>query len=245
MKNIIDITFNDFYFNGHWLSEFEGGIGGKQGLEPFSILPTKDIKSEKITGRHGEFVYSITYNPRTFTIPVYFENLDRIREIAGWLSTSQPVDFYYEGDTVKIKAMIDTAIDIESYILISQPAGLTELKFIAHNPVYTLINETPNRYTTNLTSFTLLNDANIESYPQIKIEGTGNISVGINGKSFSIAGLTDYMYVDGLYMTVYKNTTNYLPNFVGTFPILKPGINTISVVGNCTALEILNRSNWI
>jgi predicted phage tail component-like protein len=249
MKNLTDISFQNFYFNGHWLSEFEGEIGGKSGLSPFSILPSREIKTEKITGLDGEIVYSSSYNPRTFVVPVYFKNINRIREIAGWLSTSQPVDFYYEGDTVKIKAMFDSAVDAETYILETLLAGVTELKFICHDPVFTWITETVKRYTTSLTSFTLFNDGNLESYPQIKIEGKGNISVGVNGKSFSITGLssttTDFMYIDGLYMTVYKNTTNYLPNFTGIFPVLKAGNNTIAVTGTCTALEILNRSRWI
>jgi predicted phage tail component-like protein len=127
----------DFYFNGHWLSEFGGMICGKSGFNNISILPQLEIKTEKVLGRHGEIVYDSTYQPRSFVVPVKFEDISIIRDIAGWLNATEPQDFYFKGDAIKIQCLIDSALDLEMYCY----QGVVDLKFIAHNPLYTSIED--------------------------------------------------------------------------------------------------------
>jgi phage-related protein len=244
-----DIQFNDFYFNGAWLSDFDGIIAGSNGLSPFSIVPSKEIKTTKILGRHGELACAATYNPRTFEIPVVFLDLSRIREIASWLNVLEPTGFFYEEDGVKIDVMFDSAIDVEHGIIEGKMGGEISLKFIAHNPFFYKISETPLKFSAPFSSSVKFNnDGNFNSYPQIKIVGTGDIIMNINDVEFGINAIDEYVYIDSLYDTVYKGNINKLPNFLGLFPELKPGANTFSITGGtgmCTSIEILCRSRWI
>lgn len=97
----------------------------------------------------------------------------------------------------------------------------------------------------NFSSFNMFNDGNVESYPLIKLTGSGNITVGVNGKTFTVNNVNSYVYIDSLYMTCYKDTTNYISNFSGEFIKLSPGINTFSITGNITSVEIQCRSRWL
>ena len=137
MIDLTEIDITDFYFNNHWLSDFGGIVAGKSGFTSYSLLPSKEIKTEKIIGVDGELITNVRYNPRTFVVPVYFSDITRIRDIAGWLNVKKPMDFNCGKDMVKIKCMFDSAVDIQNYNL----TGTTELKFIAHNPYFSLISE--------------------------------------------------------------------------------------------------------
>lgn len=309
MYNVVALDNLDFYFNGRWLSEFNGIIAGKNGLAPFSSIPSKEISTEKILGVDGELVTNVRYNPRTFVVPVLFNDLTKLRDISAWLGVRQPTDFYFKNDTVKISCMIDSAIDIENYNM----AGTVELKFIAHNPYYYAVNDikyifakfdrgfsqidplqiyntvnitqydryTPATYevvtvdtqtmsknttwqlytdgtvtkngsviTMEVTSFatqTLFNDGNCDSFPLIKVVGTGNITVGINGDAFTVNNVVDYCYIDSYYYSCYRDSTNKINDFSGNFLKLKTEYNTISVVstGTITSIELQCNSKWI
>lgn len=141
MFNIDSINSSDFYFNGHWLSEFNGKIGGKNGLSDFSILPSKEIKTEKILGVDGEYVTNSTYNPRSFIIPVFFEKIDDMRNIASWLNVKQPTDFYFNDGNLKIKAVFSDALDLSHGIYNNFVAGDMEIKFTAYDPYFKAIND--------------------------------------------------------------------------------------------------------
>jgi phage-related protein len=92
---------------------------------------------------------------------------------------------------------------------------------------------------------TIFNDGNKESHPLIKIIGNGDISMGINGDAFTVKGVDGYVYVDMLYCTCYKDSTNKMPYFEGDFIPLPNGESTIALIGNYTGVEITFRSEWI
>lgn len=141
MFNINSIDSDDFYYNGHWLSEYNGIIAGKSGLSPFSIVPSKSIQTETILGLDGEMFVNANYNPRTFTVPIFFEKIEDMRAIASWLNVKQPTDFYFKNDNLKIKAMFDSSIELEHGICNSFVAGTIEIKFISHDIYFQAIND--------------------------------------------------------------------------------------------------------
>lgn len=264
MLNFNSIDSLDFYFNGRWLSDFGGIIAGQNGLSPFSLTPQLETKTEKILGRDGELVYSANYNPRTFTIPVMFNDLTQIRSIAGWLNARTPQPFYFKGDSVKIDCLIDSALDINAY----NYQGTVELKFIAHNPFFYLIKDKKivinksgtastsydsvnNVYTqnvTNITNVNIINEGNLESYPLYKVVGSGNLTLTINGSNITITGVTDYVYIDTLYCNAFRDgavPVNFIGKMDGEFETLQDGTNTITTSSNCTSVEIQCRSRWI
>lgn len=264
MLNFSSIDNGDFYFNGKWLSDFGGMIAGKSGLSSLSLTPQLDVKSEKVLGRDGELVYDSTYNPRTFTIPVMFNDLTRIREIAGWLNARKPTPFYIKGDTVQIDCMIDSALEINAYSY----QGVVELKFIARNPFYYSItdrkhiinksgsasvnnNTTTNVYTQNVLSInniTIINEGNMDSYPVYKLVGVGTLSLTVNLKTITVTDVVDYVLIDTKYCNCYRDgavPVNFIGKMTGEFLTIQTGNNIITASPNCTSVEIQCNSKWI
>lgn len=261
MLNLANMNFEDFYFNGRWLSSLGGQICGKDGVSPFSVLPAKDIKSEKILGVDGEIVFSSNYQSRTFNVPIMFEDITRIREIAGWLNVDKPTDFYFKNDTVKTKVMFDSAIDFEAYAL----QGIVELKFIAHDPYFKLITEATQEFTSGLNlGVSVINSGNAKSYPLIRIEATEDVIISINDLPIRIVDIDEYIYLDTLYYTAYKgdiimpsSCINKIdtvydqlivtePTLLTTFPVLNIGANELKVVGGTvTKITVNTRPRWI
>lgn len=93
--------------------------------------------------------------------------------------------------------------------------------------------------------FLIVNTGTVESSPKIKLIGTGDITLTINGRSFSILGLTDYIVVDSELIDAYRDTELMNNKMVGEFPILDVGENLISYDGNLTAIEIMPNTQFI
>lgn len=248
MKDINNIKFDDFYYNNHWASEYGITIGGASGVPLSSPLPTIDTQTQKIIGVHGAFITSSQYNPRTFVIPIVISDLSRIREIAGWLSNLEPSYFYYKGDSVKIKCVInDAQNDIQYGIMENLKAGITDLKFIAYDPFYELINDKYYCISTFTSKTTISNDGNWESQPIIKITGNGDVRFKLNGMSMLIKAVSTSATIDMKYFTVVNDTNlNKLSNFEGSFITFLPGRNEFEMEsGNVSKVEIWCRSKFI
>lgn len=93
--------------------------------------------------------------------------------------------------------------------------------------------------------FIVYNAGDIESAPIIKLIGTGDITLTINGESFSILDLEDYVMVDSEIMDCYRDTELMNNKMIGNFPKLVVGENNFSYDGNLTAIEILPNTQFI
>lgn len=94
------------------------------------------------------------------------------------------------------------------------------------------------------TSGTIVNPTNYTSQPIITIQGTGPVTLTVNGKDFNIIGVQDTITLSSERQAAYQE---YIPGVltsmnsqIGTrdYPVLKPGINTISTTGNVTLITI-------
>lgn len=88
---------------------------------------------------------------------------------------------------------------------------------------------------------TLNNFGSYESKPLIKIYGSGNITVSIGGKSFTINNISSYVSVDSEIKECYKDSTNKGKDMTGDWPVLPIGSNTISWTGTVSKVEIIPR----
>lgn len=77
--------------------------------------------------------------------------------------------------------------------------------------------------------------------PLIKVTGSGNINLDINGKIIQLTGVVDHIYLDSESQYVYKGTTNEGQKMVGDFPVLNPGVNNMTWTGTVTEIEIIPR----
>ncbi|CAI3193080.1 phage tail domain-containing protein [Clostridium neonatale] len=87
----------------------------------------------------------------------------------------------------------------------------------------------------------LNNFGTYESKPILKIYGSGNVAVNINGNSFTVKNISSYVVIDSELKECYKDSTNMGKNMTGDYPILSIGKNTISWIGNITKIELTPR----
>jgi len=78
--------------------------------------------------------------------------------------------------------------------------------------------------------------------PLVKVEGTGNGSVSINGETMTINDMVDYLYIDCETMNVYRSEGENRNGLVsGDFFKLAPGTNTITFSGGVTSVTVTPR----
>jgi phage-related protein len=137
MRDIENIDFYDFYFNGKYLSDLGGYVADNDGGKiTYSILPEREYVTVRGYQSDSEYVFAKRVNARQFQVPVFFEDLDfaGIRRVSGWLDTRTASQFYFKGDSIYINAMINSdAIGVQTY---SGIEGLITLSFVAHDPYY-------------------------------------------------------------------------------------------------------------
>lgn len=189
MHTLSDINFYDFYYNGHYLSDFGGYVGSTDGgFKRYSLLPQRSYVTDRPLGYDGKFIFDSYLEPRPFSVPVVFEDIDEvgIRAISGWLNTNKDAVFYFVDDSLYINAVLDSKeTDFDSVTGID---GECELNFIANDPYYYSMN--PSRYAFDAVDkdkpMPMVNAGNIECFPKITIDC---------GKAFELSVLDSSMDV--------------------------------------------------
>ena len=89
------------------------------------------------------------------------------------------------------------------------------------------------------------NYGNIEALPIIKINASTNITMTLNGVSFTYTGYENSIYINCNDLTVYNSSTvNKIANFSGDFLTLETGVNSIAIVGTAD-IEFVNKDVYI
>ena len=109
------------------------------------------------------------------------------------------------------------------------------------NPPFFYLNsgDTPLPFTTS--PAVINNPGTHHAEPLIKVTGSGNITLDINGKIIQLTGVVDHIYIDSESEYVYKGTNNEGDKMVGDFPVLNPGVNNMTWTGTVTSIEIIPR----
>lgn len=84
----------------------------------------------------------------------------------------------------------------------------------------------------------VLNETDQTAKPLLRVYGTGTFT--INGASMTISSANVYTDIDCELMDAYKGTTNCNGNISGTFPVLDPGDNAVTI-GTVSKIEITPR----
>ena len=88
----------------------------------------------------------------------------------------------------------------------------------------------------------LYNAEAFPSAPYIKITGSGKITLYINNDAFAFSDVDGFIEIDSEMMNAFKGITPQNTKMTAPkFPVLYPGKNNISWVGNVSAVEIVPR----
>lgn len=87
----------------------------------------------------------------------------------------------------------------------------------------------------------LMNPTRFTSKPLIHIEGSGTVNVHIGGNTI-VANVTNYINIDCETMNAYRLAAeNKNSEISGTFPVIKPGENTVGISGSTTLVTVVPR----
>ena len=108
----------------------------------------------------------------------------------------------------------------------------------------------PFRYATDNTWITMAAAGNITNLhtryckPEFAITGTGDITLTVQGNTFSVNGLTSsqQVIIDSARHITYSGNTLLTGQTNGQYPLLNVGVNTVSWTG--TISQVLYRANW-
>ena len=89
-------------------------------------------------------------------------------------------------------------------------------------------------------SLTIMNPTGFEAYPLLKVTGTSGV-LTVNGNSITFSSIDNFVMLDCELQDAYKETTNKNSTVSGTFPVLKPGSNTISWTGDISSVTMKPR----
>lgn len=94
-------------------------------------------------------------------------------------------------------------------------------------------------YTINSSNFKFNYSGNAPSEPLIKIYGSGNIQLTINGETMQINNVSNYVEIDSKLMQVRnQDLTSKDNDTLGDFPLFSKGENTISYTGSITKIIV-------
>ena len=224
-----------FTFRNQHTSEFEGLVI-KTVSNP--LLASKRVKKISVPGRDGSYVFEDGFENKQleFKCIVAKGNIQerrlRLREIAAWLSGTGDLVLDHEPDKTYriVRAVSDVGLSLDkitdefNLVFEAEPFQLGELHSVSVD---------------NPTSFNVTNNGNVTADTLISILGTGNVTATCGAVSFSLAGMTEMLYMDSKRMLVYNGAiANNLPKHTGTFIKLSPGNNTITISGTVSNVSV-------
>ena len=209
---------------------------------PDTYKPTRRVSTKEIPGRNGVLhVDDGTYENYNKVVECAIIERANIDDICAWLDGSGTVIFSTEQDKV-YHVRIDNQISVGKMLQYFQKFQVTFDTF-------------PFKYSVNaaddcvvLTKPKVLrNKGTVYSEPQIKIYGSGNITLTINGMSYGIAGLSDSVVIDSEMMEILDGSVTYTPPSLDQylFPRFEVGNNDIKWSGNVQSIEINPRWRWL
>lgn len=223
----------DIYFNGN------RSLSMNLFLEEYPSIPisTEDYEEVEVDGRSGNLIinkgtYPDKKIPFTFTIlsPQIEVDFERVYE---WLTEIEDnrLVFGREDRCYRVKKVIFGNIQKEF-----KSIGEFNVTFLCE-PFSEDLTPITNEIISN--NFKIYYSGNAPGDTLIKIYGSGNIQLTINGETMQIKNVSSYVEIDSYLMQVRnQDKTSKDRDTLGDFTLLEKGENTISYTGTVTKIVI-------
>lgn len=199
--------------------------------------PKKKTETVEIDGLNGDVTIDNGYAAYDKQVQVTFMKFPDIDKLNSWLTGSGQLvlsnepDKYYDTEVFgEVEIEREKSVYTATITFHVQP-----YKHLVNGAVFTGVN-----------SVTVYNEGIEDSLPVIKITGSGDVEVKIDGVTICTVTIDDeYIIMDSEKQDAYKGTTLKNRQMIGEFPKLKSGKTTITTTGTVTAIEVEPRSRWI
>lgn len=209
-------------------------------LPPITRAAMRQDRTE-IDGRDGDIEEDLGYEAYRKTVKIGLTRDYDVDAIAKYFSGTGELVLSSEPDKV-YKASCKDSIDFEKLLRFKT----AEVKFVVQPFKYLKDEEPVILEITTEDDMTVTNEGLEVSKPLIKLEGTGDITLTVNGLTVCDIEIDDaYVWLDSEALEAY--ITGELKNqfMNGPFPALQPGDNTIGWTGTLTKITVYPRSRWL
>lgn len=207
--------------------------------------PTRDVTYLSVPGRSGALIIDNgRWNNRTLKYQAVIDAafIDRFDSFRAALAAASESGYVRLTDTVHpgefrkalfVGAMTPTVNGLSH-------SGTFEIEFNCQPQRWLVSGETA---TSVSSGQTITNPTGFASKPLIRVSGSGAGTLTVGSTTVSLNTLDDYLYLDCEEMNVYRQTAENRNAYMnaGNFPVLEPGVNTISFAGGISAIEITPR----
>lgn len=207
---------------------------------------TENVELIEVEGRNGTLTRKLgTYKDKIRKIKFRLNTSDekyyrRIDEIISWLNIIEDNSLVFSYDRErKYKVKVIQCGDITRQL---QWYGDFEVIFTCEPFKFPIEDDV---ISTTQKIFTIYNDGNIKSEPYMKIIGSGNITVFVNGQTIILNNVSEYIELDSMFFLCKKGLTNEMSKMNGKFPIFEIGENSIEITGNVFSTEINIRTRYL
>lgn len=200
------------------------------------IRPEERVDHVVIPGRAGELTQTEgenIFNSYIQTVPLTVEGLGNVQAAETWLRGGGYVTFDTQPD-LQQKARVINAVTFQRH---SKNANYYtgEVQFYC-DPIKQQLNEEQIEVTAS--GMTLTNPGTLPAFPEIQIEGSGAVSVSIDGVTLIIPDLTSGWTADCANKWICQNGVPQFGAWQGTFPEIPVGESMILYTGSVTAITI-------
>ena len=207
-------------------------------IEDTPVMPKakKRFTQYTIPGANGfKTIDNKTYEAIPFTLKCHYkEGTGNREQIGAWLDGYGKLQI---DDEKEYTGYISNTIPFEKVVSFKKFPVQFMLQPIAKAVNATTINMT--------TPGTFQSDTYTNAYPIIKVTGTGNITIGLNGTQFTIYSASGEYILDCEAKVITKNGFNESANMSGDFPVVKNGSNQLTITGSVTALTIEYKKSYL
>lgn len=205
-------------------------------------IPAPELRHESYTikGRHGSLIEEDAFDDISFSVEYNvledFNIKPLIRELRGYFFGKETLRFTDDDVFYKIKrvSIQDMDNEIEEYGYFTVDFQCDPFSYANTSAV-----------TLTQSGTVIKNNGTIESEPQIKVNGTGDITLTINGKNIYLYDVDGYAVIDKQDMEYHKDYLHIENGMAGDFPVFALGDNTIAWSGAVTSLEVDGRWRFI
>lgn len=200
------------------------------------VRPEERVEHVTIPGRAGELTQmegEDIYNSYIQTVNLEVIGAANVPAAEAWLKGSGVVTFDCQ-PTLQQNARIINAVTFQK---VSRNLDIwsADVQFYCE-PVKGLIAETDIEVTSS--GATLTNPGTLPAFPEIQMEGSGAVSIQIDGKTLVIPSLTSGWTADCANRWICQNGTPQWNAWTGDFPQIPVGTSTILFTGSITKLTI-------
>ena len=209
---------------------------------PGYAYPERDYTITHIPGRNGDIIQDngcYKNVERTYEVSFDAPNEDfatYANAVSAWLHSTTGyarLEDSYEPDYYRMATYQESNIFENLY----NQAGTATIVFECKPQRFL---KTGDNTITIQNSLTITNPTGFEAYPLFKVTGTSGV-LTVNGNSITFSSIDNFVMLDCELQDAYKERINKNSTISGTFPVLKPGSNTIRWTGGISSVTMKPR----